>query len=196
MVDLNSTPQPWKTLERECLYDTRILSLWKVIRQSLERNTTGTFYTLEMPDWVNVIAETPEEEVVMIRQFRHGTEEVTLEIPGGLVDNGETPAKAAVRELLEETGFQGDAPEQLGFVTANPAIQTNRCYTFFIRNARNVSSKDLQEHEEVKVFTVSRRKIPALIRNGKITHALVIAAFHWWNLRSDIHGNKPAANRR
>ena len=86
---------------------------------------TKRFSLIEAVDWVNVIALTPDQQVVLIRQFRVGANEVCLEIPGGMVDPGETPAEAAARELAEETGYTAPRWHQLGRVSPNPAIMTN-----------------------------------------------------------------------
>ncbi|MCF7803187.1 MAG: NUDIX hydrolase [Candidatus Marinimicrobia bacterium] len=170
--------KPWKTLSSETIFDTNILTLKKVKRQSAITGNKGEFYTMDTPDWVNVIAVTPDDEVVLIRQYRHGIDDITLEIPGGLVDEGELPGKAAARELQEETGFTGDDPISLGYVDANPAIQTNRCYTFLIQNARLTDAKDLQEHEEIEMETRPLSGIPEIIRNQVITHSLVVAGLY------------------
>jgi len=126
---------------------------------------------------VNVIALTEKDEVVLIRQFRHGTAEVTVEIPGGLVDADEESRDAAARELLEETGFAGQAPVSLGSVEPNPAIQDNVCSTFLIRDARPVAPPRPDDMEHIQVWLLPLEEIDEWIRLGKIRHALVVAAF-------------------
>jgi len=143
------------------------------------------FYVLETPSWVNVIPITPQKEVVLIRQYRHGIRDITLEIPGGLVEDTDTPEKAARRELLEETGY--DAPEMipLGSVHPNPAIQNNRCYTFLAGNAFPAGEQQLDEKEDIEVLKCPLREIPHLIGDGRITHALVLAAFYRYFMARD-----------
>lgn len=99
--------RPWATLDVELVADCRIFAVKRVRRESPDGGKRGEFCTIDSPDWVNVIALTDEGEVVMIRQYRHGSNEITLEIPGGILDEGEKPEDAAGRELLEETGFAG-----------------------------------------------------------------------------------------
>jgi ADP-ribose pyrophosphatase len=134
---------------------------------------------LEAGDWTNVVALTPDDRVILVRQFRHGTRDFTLEIPGGMVDKGETPAQAAARELREETGYAGDGPVHLGIVTPNPAILDNRCHTYLFENCRRIGEPELDQGEDIEVLTHCLADIPTLIQSGGIDHALVICAF-WW----------------
>jgi 8-oxo-dGTP pyrophosphatase MutT (NUDIX family) len=127
---------------------------------------------------VNVIPLSPQKEVVLIRQYRHGTRQVTLEIPGGLVEEGDSPEEAAERELFEETGFRASEIIPLGFVHPNPAIQNNRCYTFIAKDVVLAGEQSLDEKEDIEVLCRPITEIPRLIRDGEITHSLVLAAFY------------------
>ncbi len=136
------------------------------------------FYVLEAPDWVNIIPLTDDEQVVMVRQFRHGTESFTLEIPGGMVDADDADPKAAARrEMEEESGYDSDDIIELGKVHPNPAIQGNYCHTFLARGVLQGEKRELDTTEETEVVLVPLASIKDLIANGEITHALVIAAF-------------------
>ncbi len=172
----------WKTLSEKLIAETSVFQIWKYRKQSKQSGVSGNFYTMQTTDWINVVAVTPESDMVLIRQFRHGIREFTLEIPGGLVDPGEDPAHAAVRELREETGYTGDEPVLLGTVTPNPAIQTNRCYTYLIQNARRTHDLDLEELEEIEVEFYPAEKVQELLQSGKIHHALVVAGLYWYRL--------------
>jgi 8-oxo-dGTP pyrophosphatase MutT (NUDIX family) len=136
------------------------------------------FYVLESKSWVNVIPITPEREVVLIRQYRHGTREVTLEIPGGIVESGDSPQEAARRELQEETGYEAGEMVGLGYVHPNPAFLNNRCYTFIAQDARHTGHQTQDEKEDIEVLLKPLAEIPRIIREGKITHSLVVAAFY------------------
>ncbi|MFH0787132.1 MAG: NUDIX hydrolase, partial [Pseudomonadota bacterium] len=156
----------------------RIFSIREDRYQLPRIDRVAPFYILESNDWVNVIPLTDAGEVVLIRQFRFGTEEVTLEIPGGIVEPGHTPLEAARNELLEETGFKSDQWEYLGFVHPNPAFLTNRCHSFLARGVEKVAEIRQEESEEIEVSLVPYEEIKDLIKQQSITHSLVICAFH------------------
>ncbi len=178
MPDPFTSPPRWPTLEEGPLDDYRVFSLQQVRRRSPRTGTVGTFQVLHTPSWVNVVALTDDQDVVLIRQYRHGLDSVTLEIPGGLVDAGEEPASAAARELLEETGYAGRAPVWLGNVHPNPAIQTNVCSTWLIPGAHLVGPPRPDDEEHIVVELAPLATIEGLIRRGDISHALVVCAFH------------------
>jgi 8-oxo-dGTP pyrophosphatase MutT (NUDIX family) len=119
----------------------------------------------------------------MIRQYRHGSRQVTLEIPGGLVDPGDTPKKAAARELLEETGYQAKKWLKIGVVNPNPALFNNHCYTFLAQDIKKVSDPRPDQTEDIETVLIPLKKIPGLILKGKIGHAMVITAFSYHFLR-------------
>src|SRR5512141_240755 len=178
-----TSPSVWPLLESRTLGDYKVFSVRGERTRSPRSGRPHDFYVLECSDWANVIALTPDDDVVLVRQFRAGTRSVTLEIPGGSVGKGESPLGAVRRELREETGHAARSWRRLGVVHPNPAIQGNRCFTSLARGCRSVGALIPDEGEDLAVELVPLRRIPGLIRRGRITHSLVIAAFHFLSLR-------------
>lgn len=174
----------WEVLEKSRIADCRVFSVHEMRSQNVARHADKqySFYVLDCPNWVNIIPVTPEGNVILIEQFRHGLGEVVLEIPGGMVDEGEEPGATAARELQEETGFAAEEIVYLGFNHPNPAIQGNRCFSYLARNVKKVSQPHFDTTEHIVTREVPLVQIPQLIADGTISHALVITAFHMLDL--------------
>lgn len=168
----------WTITEKEQPTDHRVFSIYhqKATHPSVEKEQK--FVVIDCPSWINVIALTPEKEVVLIRQFRHGTSTVTLEIPGGMVDAGEEPLLAAQRELEEETGYRASRWIEIGTTEPNPALQNNVCWTYLALDATYSSQTQFDSGEVIQTELQPLSSIPSLIASGEITHALVVVAFY------------------
>ena len=173
--------KPWERVESQAQGDYKVFRVRQDQRRSPQSGAQHTFYVIEAGDWVNIIPITPEGQVVCVRQFRHGIEDVTLEIPGGMVDPGETAAAAARREMKEETGYDTEQIIYLGGVAPNPAIQNNACHSFLALEARPDGPQHLEGTEDIDVVLINPADMPALIVEGRVNHALVVTAFYLYN---------------
>ena len=175
--------QEWPLVGTEPIADCRVFSVSRSwVRVPGEDPRSHPFYRIDANAWVNVIPLTADDEVVMVRQYRHGVRGFTLEIPGGIVDSGESPAEAAARELLEETGYRAGGVRSLGSLNPNPALFGNRVHTFLAEGCERVADIANPGMEETAVCCVPRRDLDDRVRAGDIDHALVIAALHCWSL--------------
>lgn len=178
----------WELLHSEIIYRCPIFALRRDLSRSPRGGPAWNFHVLESSDWVNVVPLTRDQQVVMVRQFRHGIRALTLEVPAGLVDPGDhSPAEAALRELREETGYEARDLAPLGAIHPNPAIMNNRCHMFAARDVELVGVPQWDGTEELVVETVPLADVPQLIVNGSISNALTVVAFHLldlWRRRS------------
>ncbi len=177
-------PQRWEKLGQSSQLKTRIFDVLGARYRHPGRGTEREFVVLNAPDWVNVIALTSDGHIVLVRQFRYGIDGFSLEIPGGVMEPGEDPVAAGLRELREETGFTGAPARLLGQVHPNPAIQSNRCHFVFVEAAVKSHALEWDADEEIHVTTLPVEEVLGLARSGGIVHSLVLNALmffepHW-----------------
>jgi ADP-ribose pyrophosphatase len=175
--------RPWKTIRSTPIGDFRIFKLRSDVKISPRTGKEHDFFVLDSVNWVNIVAVTPDQRLVMVEQYRHGSNTVELEIPGGMMDAGETdPVATAVRELREETGYAGDHPRLLGSIHSNPAILNNVTYTVLIENCRLQHAVEFDHGEDLETRLVPVAEIPKLVADGKIGHPLVVVALYHFDL--------------
>jgi ADP-ribose pyrophosphatase len=191
MAQTPPEPLRWKKLGSREVARTRIFTVESVDFQHPRRAKPQDFFVINAPDWVNVVALTPDGRLVLVRQFRYGIDDFSLEIPGGVIDPGEDPIAAGVRELQEETGYVGRNARLLGTVRPNPAMQNNRCHLVLVEGARQEAKLDWDPDEEFAITALPVDEVYALAYRGGITHAMVLDALLlftpvWQQLRASV----------
>ena len=171
--------KPWPKVSSKPVGNFRVFNIRSDVKVSPRTGQEHDFYVIESVNWVNVIALTKEGEIVMIDQYRHGSNTVELEVPGGMMDPEDTsPLEAGLRELREETGYEGTQAEVIGQIYANPAIMNNVCYTVLVRECELKHSLQLDQCEDLAVTLINPEKIPTLVKQGRIGHSLVVVALY------------------
>jgi len=175
--------QPWKKISSRTLGDFKIFRIRSDRKISPRTRQEHEFYVLESAHWVNVIAVTPDRQLVMVEQYRHGSDTVELEIPGGIMDaNDASPEVTGQRELREETGYEGRDSRIIGRIFPNPAIMNNTCYTVMIEDCRCVHPVEFDQGEDLITRLVPIAEVPQLVASGKIRHSLVAVALYYFEL--------------
>ena len=174
--------KPWARLRSRHIADCRIFQVRADAYRSAKTGEEHEFFIVESSDWVNVLAPTDGGDLLLVRQHRFGTDAPSLEIPGGLVDPGEEPQAAAIRELLEETGYAARSVAPIGRIRPNPAIHPNTTHTFLALGCQKVREPSFDTTEDCELVQVPVAEVDTLLRTGQIDHALVAVAFLHWKL--------------
>jgi ADP-ribose pyrophosphatase len=165
------TIKPWKVLEKNYLRKNV-----RVDRCELFNGRVIEPLILEFGAWITVVGLTRQQEVLLIRQYRHGVERVIWELPGGIVEPGESPLQAAKRELLEETGYGGETFIGLGAISPNPANHTNQVHSFLALDVDRVTGQHLDDTEEIDVFPTSLDEVIRMAKCGELPNSLHVSA--------------------
>ena len=168
----------WELVESTEDRDYKLFTVFRNKNKSLRTGQIHEFQVLKSPDWVAVLAVTPNNELVMVSQYRHGTSQLSLEPPGGLIKEGQTPEQSAREELEEETGYQAEKFRSLGWMHPMPALFSNRFYVYMAENVTPTGKLNPDETEEIETVLVPLSQVRDFIKQGKITCSVMISAIY------------------
>lgn len=164
----------WEVRGTEKVFENRMFSVTTKKCFHPEKNVSWDFHVVDTFDWINVIGLTPDNRFVLVKQHRLGTDEFSIETPGGVVEPGEDPAECAVREFREETGYEGKSVHLLKKLRVNPAIMGNNISFYFIEGCVRTSCQKLDEAEDIEVLLLDAGRVTGMVRDGSISHSIVI----------------------
>jgi len=175
--------KPWPIIESTKSFDTGLFSITTHRCRSPRTGQEHDFYVINLPNWVQVIPITPDDQIVMVRQYRHGCGQIFLELPGGLIDKNDlSPDQTARRELLEETGYRAENLILLTRIYPQPAVLNHKGLTYLAKEVKKVAEPNFDATEDIEVCLVKLQKIPEMIRSGEINHGQTVMALSMYFL--------------
>ena len=167
----------------DVVHDYGVFRVKRLVTRAPRGSGTFTYHIVERRDSVQVVAVCADGRLLMVAQQRHGTQRNSLEFVAGLLDEGETPAAAAARELEEETGYRAQTWQQLGWYYNDPAIMTSRVTVFLAEQCTPSGQRHQDEGEDLQIQLCAPAELPGLIAAARINHGLTIAAWHLYQSR-------------
>ena len=179
--------EKWETITVKSQIDLIIFDAIKVERKHPLTGKVSEFVVLDSKNWVNVIPITNKKTVIFVKQYRHGNDSVTLEIPGGLIENNEDSSEAALRECVEETGFTSlESPMLLGEFDPNPAFLNNTCRAYVLNNCIKVAEPNFDDNEVIDVVEIPLIQIPEMIKSGIFRHSISLTSLIYYFIHQNL----------
>ncbi|MFZ4714939.1 MAG: NUDIX hydrolase [Bacteriovoracaceae bacterium] len=177
---MNEIQMFWEKLEKKLHFKSMLFHIFHVTFRSTTSGKVGHFEVIETKNWGNIVPITKEGNILLVKQFRFGSAELSLEFPAGVIEHNEDPESAMVRELREETGSVGRRVKQLGVSRPNPAFLNNSMYHFVAFDVEVYHQQELDHFEEIEVVELTHDEVQEKILSGEISHALAITAWYYY----------------
>ena len=168
----------WKIISSNYVYEKKWLHVKTDTCQLPDGRIIEPYFVIEAPDFCNTIVVTQEEKIILVRQYRHPIQSVTYELPGGVIEVGEDPAVAALREMEEETGYVSTEIEYLFKAATNPALNTSTAYFYLVKNAQQITKRRLDDLEDIDVVSFSKEEFIQLLADNKLQHGVQLGAIY------------------
>ncbi len=168
----------WKLLESKDVYRNRWLKVRSDMCELPDGRIMEPYFVIEVPDWTNMVIITKDENIVLVKQYRHALGTTTLELPGGILEQGELPMSSAIREMQEETGYVSNEVEFLMKISPNPALNNNTAYFFLATNAEKLTHTNFDPFEDIIIETYSKDALKILLEEGKLQHGVQQGAIY------------------
>ncbi|MCA1926913.1 MAG: NUDIX hydrolase [Calditerrivibrio sp.] len=172
----------WNFLKKVDNFQDRVLTISHRYWEFTKKGVSAPFTSIDTIDWVVIIPTLKSGEFVLVEQFRPVVESVTIEFPGGGINNNEPPIDAAIRELEEETSLRAEEIREIGILRPNPAIMSNTCYVYHAKNCTFSGSYNFDQFEDINVKTYSKEMLERMIISGEINHSIVVASYALYKL--------------
>lgn len=176
--------EKWEIRKQKKDFENRIFTIRNLDCFNHRKNVTNDFYVIDTYNWINVVALTTDGRFILVKQHRLGSDEISIETPGGVIEDNEDPADCAVRELREETGYAGKKVHLLKSLWVNPAIMSNRITFYLAEDCVLVDSQELDPAEEIEVITVTFDDLSEMMKNGSFTHSIAVTGLGLYFLSS------------
>ncbi len=166
----------WNIKEENDLFSEKLYKIKSLQCHHPEKKVSHDFHIIETYDWINIVALTEDNQFILVKQHRLGTDKCTIETVAGLIEKGEDPKEAAKRELLEETGYSAENISIVNILAANPAIMNNHIYVYLATGCKKICEQNLDAAEDIEVLTYSEDEIRSMIKEGDIDHSIAVMA--------------------